>query len=137
MFTYYCLVHIIIFHCITKQVHSTSVKAAGEHTRITLKVIESLTYVCNDAKRLLELDKSIHSLLENFKKDLPHDQQLVVRSSVASRALKTKRKYAKIKRSLQCSQLDLAKQRGKKKAPSKFRKRVGRKADRLRKVRSL
>lgn len=109
---------------------------AGEHTRITLKVIESLTYICTDAKRLLELDTNLHSLLEDFKRDLPHDQQLIVRTSVASRALKTKRKYARIKRSLQCSQLDVAKKRGRKKASSKFRKRVGSKADRLRKVRS-
>lgn len=116
------------------QIRSTSLKAAGEHTRITLKVIESLTYICNDSKRLLELDKNLQVLLEEFKKHLPHDQQLIVRSSVVSRALKTKRKYAQIKRSLQCSQLNLAKKKGRKKASSKFRNRVGSKADRLRKV---
>ena len=102
--------------------------------RITLKVMESLTYVCNDAKRLLELNGSLNSLLEEFKRDLPHDQHLIVRTSVATRALKAKRKYARIKRSLQCSQLGAAKKRGRKKA-SKFRKRVGSRADRLRKVR--
>ena len=113
--------------------HGTSLKAAGEKARITLKLMESLTYLCNDSKRLSELDTDLKLLLEGFKKDLPHEQQLIVRTSVVSRALKTKRKYAKI-RSHQCSQLSTAKKRGKKKAPSKFRNRIGTKADRLRKV---
>ena len=37
-------------------------KTSGECTRITLKVIESLTYICNDSKRLLELNTNLQSL---------------------------------------------------------------------------
>lgn len=54
-----------------------------------------------------------------------------------SRAIKTKRKYAHIRARQQsgyCSALTEGKKRGRKRANSKFRNRVGCKADRLRKV---
>ena len=111
-----------------------SLKSAGERARITLKSIESLTYMCTDASKLVDLDAKLKLLLQAFKAGLPQEEQLVIRPSVISRALSTKRKYARIKLNLSCSKLPKAKPRGRKKADSKVRNRIGAKADRLRKV---
>lgn len=116
------------------QVRSVSLKNAGEQARITMKSMESLTYMCTDAHLLMDFNSKLKDLLTDFRSHLPQEEQLVLRPSVVSRALKTKRKYARIRPGLKCSQLAEAKKRGRKKAGSKFRNRFGAKADRLRKV---
>ena len=83
----------------------------------------------------MELDAQLKCLLQTFKASLPQEEQLVVRPSVISRALNTKRKYARMKANLSCSRLLKRTQSGRKKADFKIRNRVGAKADRLRKVR--
>jgi len=116
------------------QVRSVSLKSAGERTRITLKSFESLTYMCTDSHILMDFNSKLKDLLADFRNHLPHEEQLVLRPAIVSRALKTKRKYARMKAGLRCSQLAEAKKRGRKKADSRFRNRYGTKADRLRKV---
>ena len=117
------------------QVHSTSSMMAGVKARIALKSLETLTYSCTDAEMLLEVEERLQSLLQDLKAQLPQEE--VIRPAILSRAIKTKRKYAHIRARQQsgyCSALTEGKKRGRKRANSKFRNRVGRKADRLRKV---
>ena len=109
-------------------------KNAGERARITLQCLESLTYLCTDVDKLVELDTELKRSLQTFRAGLPQEEQLVVRSSVISRGLKTKRKYARMKLNLPCSRLPKSKPRGRRKADSKIRNRVGARANRLRKV---
>ena len=119
------------------QVHSTSSMMAGVKARIALKSLETLTYSCTDAEMLLEVEERLQSLLQDLKAQLPQEEGLVIRPAIVSRAIKTKRKYAHIRARQQsgyCSALTEGKKRGRKRANSKFRNRVGRKADRLRKV---
>lgn len=113
-----------------------SLKNAGEQSRITLKSMESLTYMCTDAHLLMDFNRKLKDLLTDFRSHLPHEEQLVLRPSIVSRALKAKRKYARMKPGLRCSQIAGAKKRGRKKADSRFHNRFGAKADRLRKVAS-
>ena len=116
------------------QVHTVSAKRAAEHTRITLKAIESLTYVCTDSHKLLDLNTHLKELLHQFRDCLPKEQSLVVRPSTLSQASRIKKKYARLKTHTPCSALPTAKVKGKKRASSSFRNRVGARADRLRKV---
>ena len=83
----------------------------------------------------MDLDAELKHLLQTFRAGLPQEEQLVLRPSVISRALSTKRKYAQMKLNVSCSRLPKPNPRGRKKADSKIRNRVGAKADRLRKVR--
>ena len=89
------------------------------------------------ADMLLELEERLQSLHHDLKAQLPQEEGLVIRPAVVSRAMRTKRKYAQIwarQQSGYCSALTEGKKSGRKRANSKFRNRVGRKADRLRKV---
>lgn len=119
------------------QVHSTSSMMAGVKARIALKSLETLTYSCTDAEMLLEVEERLQRLLQDLKAQLPQEEGLVIWPAIVSRAIKTKRKYAHIRARQQsgyCSALTEGKKRGRKRANSKFRNRVGRKADHLRKV---
>ena len=119
------------------QVHSTLSMMAGVKARISLKSLETLTYSCIDAEMLLEVEERLQSLLKDLKAQLPQEEGLVIRPAIVSRAIKTKRKYAHIRARQQsgyCSALTEGKKCGRKRANSKFRNRVGCKADRLRKV---
>lgn len=116
------------------QVHSVSLKTAGERVRISLKSMESLTYMCTDVNMLLDLNTKLNDLIQDFKSGLPQEEQLVVQPAIISRALGTKRKYARIRSSLFCSKLPKPKPKGRRKTDSKTRNRVRAKADRLRKV---
>ena len=70
-----------------------------------MKSLESLTYICTDANKLVDLDAELKRLLEAFKAGLPQEEQLVLRPSVISRALSTQRKYAQMKLNLSCNRL--------------------------------
>ena len=71
-----------------------------------MKSLESLTYICTDASMLVDLDAELKRLLQTFRAGLPQEEQLVIRPSVISRALSTKRKYAWMKLNLSCSRLN-------------------------------
>ena len=82
----------------------------------------------------MDLDTELKRLLQTFRAGLPQEEQLVLRPSVISQALNTKRQYARMKLNLSCSRLPKQKSRGRKKADSKIHNRVVAKADCLRKV---
>lgn len=106
--------------------------------RITLKEIETLTYSCSSTLDLMDLDKQLKSLRTELQSKLPQEEGIIIRPAVVARALKTKKKYAQLRQKKQnCSALTLSKKRGKRKADSKYRNRVGARADRLRKVNVL
>ena len=103
--------------------------------RITLKELESLTYSCGNSSDLLHLDKELKVLKTELQSKLPQEEGLIIRPAVIATALKTKKKYAQLRQKKQnCSALTVSKRRGKRRADSKYRNRVGARADRLRKV---
>jgi len=117
------------------QVHSVSLKAAGERVRIQLKEIETLSYSCTSSEDLQQLNNQLKHLKSEFQSKLPHLEGIVLRPAV-SHALKV-RKYAHITRKRQlksCSVLSETKGRRKTLMDSRYRNRVGAKAERLRKV---
>ena len=86
----------------------------------------------------MDLDKQLKSLRTELQSKLPQEEGIIIRPAVVARALKTKKKYAQLRQKKQnCSALTLSKKRGKRKADSKYRNRVGARADRLRKVNVL
>ena len=85
-----------------------------------MKSLESLTYICNDVNKIVDLDAELKRLLQAFRAGLPQEEQLVLRPSVISRALSTKRKYAQMKLNLSCSRLPKPKPRGRKKPIPRF-----------------
>ena len=102
--------------------------------RITLKELESLTYSCGNSSDLLHLDKELKVLKTELQSKLPQEG-LIIRPAVIATALKTKKKYAQLRQKKQnCSALTVSKRRGKRRADSKYRNRVGARSDRLRKV---
>lgn len=117
------------------QEHRCSLKTAAERARITLKEIETLTYSCSSTLDLIDLDKQLKSLRTELQSKLPQEEGIIIRPAVVARALKTKKKYAQLRQNKQnCSALTLSKKRGKRRADSKYRNRVGARAERLRKV---
>lgn len=117
----------------TTQVHSISLKTAGERARITLKEIESLTYACSSPTELLLLGERLHELKAEFQSKLPREEGMIIRPAVITAGLKTKKKYAAIRarqRLRNCSALP-----GPKKRKKRANRRVGMRADHLRKVR--
>ena len=118
------------------QVHSVSLKAAGERVRIQLKEIETLSYSCTSSEDLQQLNNQLKHLKSEFQSKLLHLEGIVLRPAV-SHALKVRRKYAHITRKRQlksCSVLSETKGRRKTLMDSRYRNRVGAKAERLRKV---
>ena len=85
---------IILLLCFNNNIGTKCIsKTAGEQARITLKCLESLTYLCtDDVTKLVDLDTELKRSLQTFRDGLPQEEQLVVRPSVISRALNTKRK---------------------------------------------
>ena len=113
-----------------------SLKAAGEKVRIQLKEIETLSYSCTSPEDLQQLHCALQQLKTDVESKLPHLEGIVLRPAV-SHALKIKRKYAYIKGKRQlkyCSVLSETSKRKKTPMSSKYRNRVGAKAERLRKV---
>ncbi len=96
--------------------------------------MESLTYLCQDPQILLDLNDDLTKLLQKLRDKLPQEENLILRSSALSRVSNLKKKYAKIKARMSCTKLPIANIRGRKKANSRYRNRVGAKADRLKKV---
>lgn len=115
------------------QVHSVSLKTAGEKVRIQLKQIETLSYSCTSTEDLLELNMELRKLKAKFESKLPHREGIVLHAAV-SQAHKVKRKYAQLQKKQTCSALIEGGKRRKRKMNSKYKNRVGAKAERLRKV---
>lgn len=107
-------------------------KREAQKVRITLKAIEGLTYTCSNQKLLSDLNQSLdHALLE-FRNKLPCEQGLVIRPLMA----KKKKRSENSLKVQKVSSLPLHKKRGRTSQDSKYRNRVGRRADKLRKVRN-
>lgn len=90
--------------------------------------------MCTDSHKLLDLNRQLKELLQQFRHCLPQEDNIVLCPSIISQASRIKRKYAKLKTNTPCSALLSAKEKGRKRASSGFRNRVGTRADRLRKV---
>ena len=103
-------------------------KKEAQNARITLKTIEGLTYECSDGVLLKELNSKLQHVMEEFRSKLPIADGLVIRSSIKERVKWTE------KRTHSISSLPTYKPRGRKKADSAYRNRVGKRADALRKV---
>ena len=120
-------------HC--TQGTTISHRYASEQVRITLKEIETLTYSCGSTDDLIQLNEQLQGLKTEFKSKLPQQEGLIIRPTI--RALRTKKKdaYFRARQSLrQYSALQKPKSRGRKQMDSRYRNRVGSRADRLRKV---
>lgn len=120
------------------QEHRYTLKAAGERARITLKELESLTYTCSSTPDLLLLSQQLQDLKTDFQSKLPSDEGIIIRPAVIATALKAKKKYAHFRvRQRRCSTIKQGEKRGRKRMDSRFRNRVGARADRLRRVRRV
>ena len=100
--------------------------------RITLKTIGSLTYNCTDehTDALVELSTKLKDIVSEFKIALPHTDGLLLRPHLRKKAkLSLQRKT-----SLGARSLPQPLKRGRKKQDSKYRNRVGKRAQHLRKV---
>lgn len=104
----------------------------------SLKGTESLIYVTDDIEKLEALLDQVQALQKDFSSTLPSTPEgLLLRPcSLSESARRVKRKYVKLRQKAQhYSSLEgTSSKRGKKRQDSRFRNRVGKKADRLRKV---
>ena len=117
------------------QEQKCSLNAAAQKARITLKEIETLTYTCSSTTDLVLLGQQLEDLKTTFQSKLPRSESIIVRAAVVERATRTKKKYANLMaRQRQCSDLAERGRKGRRKMDSRFRNRVGARADRLRKV---
>ena len=105
------------------------VKTQAQKVRITLKAIEGLTYVCTDALLLEDTNRKLESVLSDLRSALPAADGLVVRPAIRERL-----KHSDIKSGRRYSLLPLYHKRGKKRSDYRYRNRVGKRADQLRKV---
>ena len=120
------------------QEHRYTLKAAAERARITLKELESLTYTCSSTSDLLLLNQQLQDLKTDFQSKLPSDEGIIIRPAVIATALKAKKKYAHFRaRQRRCSTIKEGEKKGRKRMDSRFRNRVGARADRLRRVRRV
>ena len=107
----------------------------GQKARETLKIIETLTYTCDDGDALSDLNCKLNEALFQFKECIPSSEGIIVRPAIAQR---TRLKY-QIKRAERITQkygsLQLRTKRGPKRLDAVYRNRVGKKASSLRKVR--
>lgn len=111
-----------------------SASKARQKVQITLKVIESLSYNCDNTLLLQNLESMLHEVERKFREKLPHHEGLLLRPAVVTdEAKRVSLKYKKMRLSQYCSLPLHAKVRAGKK-DWRHRNRVGHKADRYRKV---
>lgn len=124
----------VYIQCITLQ--EISICEQAKKTRITLKMIETLTYSCQDVEQLASVNSKLESIYSDMKANMPHSEGLIVRPMIAKRAKEISQKYrsqlAIINQKYSAPQT--RKKRGRCKQSALFRNRVGLKAQRLRKV---
>ena len=125
--------------CFSVLQHSVSTRKTHQQVLITLKAIESLSYNCTDATKLLSLDRMLKEVETKFRATLPHQDGILLRPAlVTHRAKKVSQKYKKLhQRCIKYSSLPPHSKAQKKKKHWHFRNRVGGKADRHKKVQSV
>ena len=103
----------------------------GLKVRETLKVLETLTFTCEDGDALIDLNNKLNEALFQFRKCVPTSEG---RPAIAQRTLiKSQIKRAK-SITQKYSSLQLRTKRGPKRLDASYRNRVGKKASSLRKV---
>ena len=111
-----------------------NVDTVAQTARIFLKAIESLTYTCNNPQLLIELNQKLDQILSDFRHALPAEQGLVIRPLITKR-VKKKEKSKVVSGEQRLLSLPLYKKRGRIRVDSKYRNRVGKRAQQLRNVR--
>ena len=114
-----------------------SVCQQAQKARITLKMIETLTYSCQDAEQLATVNSKLEEIFSNMKTNMPQSDGLVIRPMIAKRAkqiLSQKYRSQLAVINSKYSALPPEKKRGRQKQSASFRNKVGIKAQRLCKV---
>ena len=97
-------------------------------------MIETLTYSCQDTEMLTTVNTELQTLYNKIKCTIPQVEGLVIRPAIAQQAKAVSRKYRTRLLNSKFSALPPSKKRGRHKEKAAVRNRVGRKANRLRKV---
>ena len=75
-----------------------SASKARQKVQITLKVIESLSYNCDDTVVLQKLDSMLNEVERKFREKLPHHEGLLLRPAlITDAAKKVSLKYKKMR----------------------------------------
>ena len=90
-------------------------------------------YTCNSPQLLIELNEKLNQILSDFRQALPAEQGLVIRHLITKR-VKKKEKAKAASDGQGVLSLPLYKKRGRARVDSKYRNRVGKKAQHLRNV---
>ena len=78
-----------------------SASKARQKVQITLKVIESLSYNCDDTVVLQKLDSMLNEVERKFREKLPHHEGLLLRPAlITDAAKKVSLKYKKMGNSM-------------------------------------
>lgn len=104
-------------------------------TRANLQRIQSLTYAINDehAELLQDMNSQLQHLYDTIYQQLPNKEGLAIHTNSSIRVSTIRRKVQKSRHSLNCSRLNTANPK-KRSRPLGTSKRVGIRADRLRKA---
>lgn len=113
-----------------------SVFQQAQKTRVTLKMIETLTYSCQDSEKLAEINSKLEDIFNDMKVNMNHSEGLIIRPVIAKRAKEISQKYRSklVLLNKSYSALPARKKRGRQRKSALFRNRVGQKAQRMRKV---
>lgn len=106
-----------------------SANRAAMNLRITLDGIKTLSYNCDDVNILLAINTEMEKILTRFKSSLPNSEGLVLRPATADRAKRALKRARK-----RCAALPQMTKRGRPRMNSRYRSRVGKKAQQHRKV---
>ena len=121
-----CLVILLNFYSEYFFIQGKSALREAETARITLKVLETLTYSCEDVQALVKLNKTLDETVATFKRALPNTEGLIIRKEATAKfkALKLQ----KVVEKEGFGNLKLYTQRGQKRLDSSYRNRVGQQA---------
>ena len=103
-----------------QQTLSRSLKQEGERARVALKVLETMTYSCNNPNDLQHLASQIQDIVTQFRKKLPKAEGIIVRPELRKQVQKRAKQILKKYRPL-CA----AVKRGCHKGDWHYRNRVG------------
>ena len=102
---------------------------AAMNLRITLEGLKTLSFNCQDSDLLMSINADVKKILERFKNQLPTSEGLILRLCAAVQA-----RHALIKARRNFAILPKQAHRGRPRLNSKYRMRVGVKAQTSRKV---
>ena len=95
-------------------------------------------YTCNNPQLLVQLNQTLDRVLSEFRQALSAEQGLIIRPQITKRVKKIETSNkAKNGTCSAISSLPLYKKRGRSRADSKYRNRVGKRAEHLRNVQAL